>query len=135
MRLSNNQKLLLQFFLITFLTLLLKPNANAQAVQSTVFAYNDFRHNRDEDERIYIGANVEKHDEETTEAEVLPTINFHRESVYLKPLLYRMMKNNKKVYLAQARTPVVAYSIDVNHSARLTFKLFKLVIVPLWQSK
>ena len=78
MRLSNNQKFLIRFFLITSLTLLLKPNANAQAVQSTVFAYNDYGHNRHVsiepgNEPIYLGVDISRHDEETN-SEVSPSI-------------------------------------------------------------
>ena len=143
MRLSNNQKFLIHFFLITSLTLLLKPNANAQAVRSdNVFAYNDSRHNRSlsndpEADLIYIRADLNKHDEELTDTQMLPTINFPRmmENLCLKPLAYQAVKNNGKVYHAHNITLIRVYSVDLNHSARLTFKLFKLVIVPLWQSK
>lgn len=135
MRLSNTLKFPIHFFLITSLTLLLKPNANAQAVPSTVFAYNDYRHNRSEDGHIYIGADVNKHDAEPTDAELLPTINFHQASESLRPFSCRLVKNNRKAYLAHSSIPMMVYSIDLKHSAHLTFKLFKLVIVPLWQSK
>ena len=135
MRLSNNQKFLIHFFLITSLTLLLKPNANAQAVPSTVFAYNDYRHNRPEADHIYISADISKHDEEPGDAQLLPTINFHQASESLKPFSYRLVKNNRKAYQTHSSIPMMVYSIDLKHSAHLTFKLFKLVIVPLWQSK
>jgi hypothetical protein len=135
MRLSNNQKFFIHIFLITSLTLLLKPNVNAQAVQSTVFAYNDYRQNRSEDDHIYIRIDIGKHDEEPTDAALLPTINFHHASESLKPFFYHLSKNNRKVYLAHNTTPMMVYSIDLKYSARLTFKLFKVVIVPLWQSK
>jgi hypothetical protein len=135
MRLSNTLKLLIHFFLITSLTLLLKPNANAQAAPSTVFAYNDYRHTGSEDDHIYIRTDIGKHDEEPTDAELLPTINFHQASESSKPFSYHLSKNNRKVYLAHNTIPMMVYSIDLKHSARLTFKLFKLVIVPLWESK
>ena len=135
MRLSNNQKFLIRIFLITSLTLLLKSNANAQAVQSTVFAYNDYGHTRSEDDHIYIGADISKHDEESTDEQIVPTINFHQASESSKPFSYRLIKNNRKAYLAHSSIPMMVYSIDLKHSARFTFKLFKLVIVPFWQSK
>ena len=142
MRLSNNQKFLIHIFLITSLTLLLKSNANAQVVRSdNVFAYNDSRHKRSlsddpEADLIYIRADLNKHDEEPTDTQMLPTINFPRMMENLsKPLAYHMIKNNSKLYQVHNVTLIRTYSIDLNHSARLTFKLFKLVIVPLWQSK
>ncbi|WP_426670108.1 hypothetical protein ACPPVU_02455 [Mucilaginibacter sp. McL0603] len=143
MRLSNKQKFLIHFSLIISLTLLLKTNANAQAAQSdNVFAYNDYLHNRSlsnesEADHIYIRADVNNHDEEPADEQILPTINFHRasENFYSKPFAYRLAKNNRKAYPAHGIMPTMVYSIDLKHSARLTFKLFKLVIVPLWQSK
>jgi hypothetical protein len=136
MRLSNTQKILIHFFLITCVTLLLKSNANAQAIRAdNVFAYNDYRHARSEDDHIYIGADISKHDEESTDEQIVFTINFHQASESLTPLSYRLIKNNRKAYLAHSSIPMMAYSIDLKHSARLTFKVFKLVIVPLWQSK
>jgi hypothetical protein len=138
MRLSNTQKFLIHFFLITSLTLLLKPNANAQTVQpNNVFAYNDYRHNNSEDDHIYIGADMSKHDEGPAEAELLPTMNFHRilENFYLKSLAYHTIRNNSKAYQLHNITLIRTYSIDLKQTAHLTFKVFELVIVPLWQSK
>jgi hypothetical protein len=136
MRLSNNQKFLIHIFLITSLTLLVKPNANAQAIRSdNVFAYNDYRHTRSEDDDIYIGYDIGKHDEEPSDAELLPTINFHQASESSKLFSYRLIKNNRKACMAHRSIPMMIYSINLKHRARLTFKLFKLVIVPFWQSK
>jgi hypothetical protein len=141
MRLSNNQKILIHLFLITSLTLLLKPNANAQAQSDKVFAYNDYGHNRHsfnepKDNSIYVRTDIGKHDAEATDAQLLPTIDFHRtsENFYSKPPAYHLIKN-RKAYLAHNLMPRMVYSVELKHSARLTFKLFKLVIVPLWQSK
>jgi hypothetical protein len=138
MRLSNTKTIFLHFSLITSLTLLLKPNANAQTVSSAkVFAYNDDRHNGPlfndlRDDRIYTGASTDNHDEGLTDAPALPSLNFLRttETLYLKPLAYHAIKSYPRhVILRQI------YSIELKHSGRLTFKPFKLVIVPFWQSK
>jgi hypothetical protein len=137
-RLSNTKISLLHFFLITSLTLLLKPNATAQTVSSAnVFAYNDNRHNgflfnELQDDRIYTGASIDKHDEAQTDAPTLTSLDFPRtlESLYLKPITYHAIKNYPRYAIL-----VRVYSIELKHSARLTFKPFKLVIVPFWQSK
>jgi len=138
MRLSNTKKIFLHFFLITSLTLLLKPNATAQTASSAnVFAYNEHRHNDSlfnklQDDRIYTGASTNNHDEGQKDEPALPSLDFLHTSeiLYSKPPVYHTVKSYQHhTILAQI------YSFELKHCGRLTFKPFKLVIVAFWQSK
>jgi hypothetical protein len=143
MRLSNTQTLLIYFFLINFLTLFLKPDANAQTVLfANSLAYNDYRQNRlsfhhTKDNYTYNVADILKSDGEFTGVQALPAFDFRRtsETFHLQLSAYHVLKNNGKVYPGHRSIPARVYSVDLKHCARLTFKLFKLVILPLWQSK
>lgn len=142
MRLSCTKTPIPYFFPIIFLTLLLEPGAKAQAVSSpNVFAYNTV-HNRSsthesENEPVYAEPVTDKHDVKLAGLQELTTLNFYHasESLYLKIPAYHTNKNFGKGYPRRSIIPARMYSFELNHSARLTFKIFKLVIVPLWQSK
>ena len=141
MRLSNIQILLILFFLINFLTPFLNPNANAQTVSfANSPAYNDYRHNRlsfdrTTDNNTYNMAGLPNSGGGVTGMQALPAFDFRRtaETFHLQISAYREIRNIGKypVHSILARV----YSVNLKHSARLTFKLFKLVIFPLWQSK
>jgi hypothetical protein len=142
MRLSCTKTSILRFFLFIFLTLLLNPNANAQAVSFVnVFAYNTVHNrssmNESENEPGYADPIIDKHDIKLAGIQELPSLNFYHatESLSLKPPAYHTNKNLGKAYSPRCIIPARVCSFELNHSARLTFKLFKLVIVPLWQSK
>jgi hypothetical protein len=139
MRLSNIQTSLICFFLINFLTLFLKPDALAQTVS---FANNPARQSHLSFDRItdnYISdvADVPKSSGEFTGVQILPAFDFRRasETFHFQPSAYNVLRNNGKVYTGHRSIPARVYSVDLKHCARLTFKLFKLVILPLWQSK
>ena len=142
MRLSCTKTSILRFFLFIFLTLLLNPNANAQAVSfANVFAYNTV-HNRSsmnepENEPVYAEPITDKHDVKLGSLQELPSLDFYHasESLHLRPSAYHMIKSFGRAYPRRSIIPARMYTFELNHSARLTFKLFKLVIVPLWQSK
>jgi hypothetical protein len=137
MRLSNAKKLLLLFFLINSLTFLLKPNANAQAtVFPNVFAYNDYRNihhkfNELPDTANEIRPDVHVPDEQPAGCEVLTPFDFRRASESLRLNPSAAISNNSKTYRARPVIHTHLYSADLGRSARITFKLFKLVIMPL----
>lgn len=142
MRLSCTKTSISCFFLIILLTLLFNPGANAQAVSSAnVFAYNTVHNisstNEAKNEPGYAKPIIDKHDVKLAALQELPSLNFYRasERLSLRPPAYHMNKNFGKAYPHRSIIPARMYTFELKHSARLTFKLFKLVIVPLWQSK
>jgi hypothetical protein len=127
------------FFLTISLTLLLNPTANAQAVSfANVFAYNTVRNrfsmNKSENEPGYAEPIVDKHDVKLAGLQELSSLNFYHasESLRLKPPAHHVIKSFCKAYPHRNIIPARMYTFELNHSARLTFKLFKLVIIPLW---
>ena len=142
MRLSCTKTSIPCFFLILSLTLLLNPVANAQAVSfANVFAYNTV-HNRSsmnelENEPGYAEPITDNHNVKLAVVQELPSLDFYHtsKSLSLKPPAYHTNKTFGKAYSPRCIIPARVCSFELNHSARLTFKLFKLVIVPLWQSK
>ena len=139
MRLSNTQKLLACLLLNTFLTLFLKPAANAQSTPVTkVFAYNDYSNkhnlfNEPADEPPDIATDKHSADEKPNGAPLTTPLYFRRslENITSDLLASPSIKNNFKVSPPHNFGLARVYSIDLYHSARLTFKLFKLIIVPL----
>lgn len=142
MRLSCTKASIPCFFLFISLTLLLNPVANAQAISfANVFAYNTV-HNRSsmnepENAPGYAEPITDKHDVKLAGLQELPSLDFYHasENLSLKPFTRHTNKNFGKAYSPHSIMLARVYSFELNHSARLTFKLFKLVIVPLWQSK
>lgn len=138
MRLSNKNKILLLFFLITFLTFLIKSNAKAQTASlANVFAYNYHRNNdalfyKLQDDRSNAGPGTDKHGEEQKEEPALPALDFLHtwEILNLRPLACHAV-----IFFPRQAKFSPLYSFELKHSGRLTFKPFKLVIVPFWQSK
>jgi len=143
MRLSNIQILLVHFFLINFLTLYFKPNASAQTVSfANNLACNDYRQkpfsfDHRTDHYAYNVADIPKPDVEFIGVQALPASDFRHtsEAFHLHLFADHVLKNNGKVYPVHSIILARVYSVDLKHSARLTFRLFKLVILPLWQSK
>jgi hypothetical protein len=143
MRLSNIQILLLHFFLINFLTLFLNLNSNAQTVSfASNLTYNDYRQNRfsfnrTTDNYPYNAADIPESGGEFTGVQALPAFDFRRtsETFHLQLSVYHLRRNYGKIYPVHSIIPARVYSVDLKHCAHLTFKLFKLVILALWQSK
>ena len=142
MRLSCTKTSILHFFLFIFLTVLLNSTANAQAISfANVFAYNTLHNkssmNEPENEPVYAESITDRHDVKLAGIQELPSLDFYRtlEILHLKPSAYHVIKSFGKAYPRRSIIPARMYTFELNHSARLTFKLFKLVIVPLWQSK
>jgi len=142
MRLSNAQTSLLHLFLIISLTLLLNPDAKGQDTSfAKVFAYNS-RHNHplfDKTRGDYneMETDIYSGDSGLTAAQTLAPFYFHRvvKKLYPAKSAYQVIQSNFKVCPPHRVILARVYSIDLNHSARVTFKLVKLVIVPLWYSK
>jgi hypothetical protein len=80
---------------------------------------------------------TDKHDVKPGSLQELPSLDFYHasEKLYLKPSVYHMIKSFGKAYPRRSIIPARMYTFELKHSACITFKLFKLVIVPLWQSK
>ncbi|MBS1520585.1 MAG: hypothetical protein JST50_06285 [Bacteroidetes bacterium] len=134
MRLSYTPISLLHIFLITFLTLFLKPDAKAQ----TMLAVNVKHHLEKDLSLINVGDNdlihsehlAEKHDEDLVNEGCPSTVNFLHPTTLVLPI-----KNAGKIYSGYHPLRVRIYSASIPHSMRITVKLFKVVIVPLWHSK
>jgi len=139
MRLSNTQKLLACLLLNTLLTFLLKPAANAQSAPvAKVFAYNDHSNKSDlfvepADEPPDIATDKHSADEKPNGALLTTPLYFRRtlENITSDLPASQSIINNCKVSPAHNFSLARVYSINLYHSARLTFKLFKLIIVPL----
>jgi len=135
MRLSNTPVLLLHFFLISFLTLFLKPNVNAQCIPlPNGFAHNDYWHKRPLFDALdngftYIEADIYERDGRLIVAHLFPALNYSRtlENLYLKPLLDHVRKNNGKVYAGYNHP--VTLMIDIKSDAERTY----IVLKPLLQ--
>jgi len=143
MRLSNAQSSFFPLFLIISLTLLPKINAGAPNTRfANVLAFNAYRHSpasfdQTGDDYNEIGVDICKRDSGLTGSLSLPAFNFRdiSENANLKPGVFWVVKNNCKLYPRRPIIPARFHNIVLNHRIRLTFKLLKLVIVPLWYSK
>jgi hypothetical protein len=136
MRLSYTPISLLHFFLITFLTLFLNPDAKAQSI----LAVNVTHHHHFENDRplINVADNdiiqseyiTEKYDGSLLNEGYSSTVNFPHAGTLLLPI-----KNPGRIYAGYHPLRMRIYSASIQHSMRITIKLFKVVIVPLWHSK
>jgi len=131
MRLFDTPLVLLKFLSITFLTLLLNPNANAQTVAlANGFAHNDYWHKRPlfdalENGFTYIEADIYERDGRLIVAHLFPELNYSRtlENLYLKPLLDYVNKNNGKIYPGYNHP--VTLMIDIKSDAERTYSALK----------
>jgi len=142
MRLSTTQKLLIPFFLINFLTLFLKADANAQSLLASNFSFNNYLHSRtlldeSENDSNYPETDAPQQDIRPVAAHVTLPVNYYHipENSYSNLLPYHTAKSNFKVYKRYRPILGRVYSTNLMNSVRVTFKLFKVVIIPLWQSK
>jgi hypothetical protein len=131
MRLSCTPISLLRFSLIAFLTLL-KPDARAQSMLAANSVHYS-SHNR---------SSVEIAGREPIESETntdkcggvadsrSSTVNFINSTVPVSPA-----PNSCRIFTGCQPLRVRIYSASIQHSMRITIKLFKVVVVPLWYSK
>jgi hypothetical protein len=133
MRLSYTPISLLHFFLITFLTLFLKIDAKAQSMLAVNSSRHHFEHDRsfvpvvDNDHSEPI---PEKYDGSLLNEGHPASVNFLHNQAALLPT-----KNQERIYTGYHPLRVRIYSASIQNSMRVTVKLFKVVIVPLWYSK
>ena len=132
MRLSYTPISLLQFFLVAFLTLFLQPCARAQSILAVNYQRHHFENNHTlvevaGDESIQPETISEKY---TAEADnkYPPAINFLRCTITTLTT-----QNSCKIYAGYHPLRVRIYSTNIRHSMRITVKLFKVVIVPMWR--
>ena len=132
MRLYTPKRLLLQIFLIAFLPLLLKPNANAQSLLASNDKLNHYRHNpglinegENENDHPEIGSN-----EKTISTHIVLPINYYRPAYLVSN---RVVENNFKVYPKFCPRFSRVYATCFKNNIRLAFKPFKMVIIPLWK--
>lgn len=141
MRLSYTKTLLIHLFLIISPTFLFNPTANAQQVLfANTFTSNSIhsRYAMNESENEPIGIEPTESSYGVTMVDKTePILGFYcrSESLYLKPLIYHLNKSFGKPYPSSSVIHTQVCSIGLKHGIRFTFKLFKMVIVPLWQSK
>ena len=130
MRLSYTPISLLRFSLITFLTLFLKFDAKAQSMLAVNSSRHHFEHDRsfvpvadnDHSEPIH-----EKYDAGMLNERYPSSVNFLHTQVAPLPT-----KNMERIYTGYHPLRVRIYSASIQNSMRVTVKLFKVVIVPLW---
>jgi hypothetical protein len=131
MRLFDTPLVLLKFLSIAFLTLFFKPNANAQSLPLTNgFAHNDYWHKRPlfdalENGFTYIEADVYEREGRLIVAHLFPALNYSRtlESLYLKPLLNYVHKNNDRIYPGYHHP--VTLMIDIKSDGERTYAVLK----------
>ena len=131
-RLSYTTISLLHFFLIAFLTFFLKPDARAQSMLAVNFSHHHFAHERPvvevaDSDLIHSESIPEKHDGGLFIADSSSRVNFLRISTSLVPI-----KNFGRTCTGYHPWRMRIYSTSIQHSMRVTVKLFKVVIVPLW---
>jgi hypothetical protein len=133
MRLSYTPISLLPFFLITFLTLFLKPDAKAQSM----LAVNSSHHSSHDHSLVEVIGNEPIQSESISEKyspEVVsryPTaVNFMHSTITDLPI-----QNPHKLYTVYHPFRVRIYSTCIPNSMRITVKFFKVVIVPLWYAR
>lgn len=134
MRLSYAPISLLQFFLITLLTLFLKPDARAQSMLAVNSSHHHYEHRQHfiditDDESIQPGAISEKYVAEVGNG-YPSTVNFLHGTIPVFPVL-----NSHKIYTGYHPLRVRIYSTSIENSMRVTVKLLKVVIVPLWYTR
>ncbi|HEY9001918.1 MAG TPA: hypothetical protein VIM89_11240 [Mucilaginibacter sp.] len=132
MRLSCTKISLLHFFLITFLALFLKPDVKAQTMLAVNFTNHHFEHNRPlidigDNDLTYSEPGPEKPGKVLINEGYPSTVNFPHTPILLLPI-----KNTSRMYAGYHPLRVRIYSASIPHSMRITVKLFKVVIVPLW---
>lgn len=130
MRLSYTPISLLQFLLITVLTLFLKPDAHAQSMLATNYSHHHFGNDRalvEVSHNDSLESMPGKYNAEVLNEGNLSTVNFLHAQTPLLPT-----KNIKTVFTGYHPLPVRIYSASIQNSMRVTVKFFKLVIVPLW---
>jgi hypothetical protein len=125
MRLSYAPITLLQFFLITFLTLSLKPGARAQSM----LAVNSSRYHFDP------GSPDNDHSESIPDKYVVSVLNKgYSSAVNFQhiPMPILPARGAGRVYTRYYPLHVRIYSASIQNRMRVTIKLFKVIIVPLW---
>jgi len=130
MRLSYAPISLLQFFLITFLTLFLKPDAKAQSMLAVNSLHHHFERGRtlvEINDNGHLESIPGKYDGSLLNEGNSSTVNFLHAQVSLSPT-----KTVERIYTGYHPLHVRIYSASIQHSMRVTVKLFKVVIVPLW---
>ena len=133
MRLSCTPVSILRFFLITSLTLFLKPDARAQSM----LAANSLHHSSYNKSSVEIAdgdpiqseAKTEKYSAEVDDR-YLYTANFLRRTVPVSP-----SSNSCRIFTGYHPPRVRIYSACIQHSMSITVKFFKVVIVPLWYAR
>lgn len=137
MRLSNTQKLLIHLLLINFLTLFSRHDAKAQIpLFANNFTYKDHRKNRfllvnAKDTPNFNIVDTVNSDAGFTTIQASAITSFRHSSETFQMPAHRIVIDNVKGCTRHSIIPCL-YSIDLRHGARLTFKIFKLVISPLW---
>ncbi len=125
MRLSYAPISLLQFFLISFLTLFLKLDVKAQSM----LAVNSSRHHFDQSpsDNDYSASTRERYEGTVLDQEHSSTVNFLRsQGSFLQG------KGVGKINIGYHPMRIRIYSASIQNSMHITVKLFKVVIVPLW---
>ena len=128
MRLSTQKKILFQFLVIAFLTLLLKPCANAQFLLASNYKLNNYRHNP-------ASFNEEENENDPSEIEpnerTISTRTDFRVSYYrsINTVSNRVVENNFKVYPRFCPRFSRVYATCFKNNVRLAFKPFKVVII------
>ena len=133
MRLSCTLVSILRFFLITFLTLFLKPDAGAQSMLAANSLYHSSYNKSSvanaDNEPIVSEANTEKRSAEV-DNRYSSRVNFINSTVPVS-----QAANAYRIFTGYHPLPVRIYSTCIQHSMHITVKFFKVVIVPLWYSK
>ena len=129
MRLSCAPISLPCFFLITFLTLFLKPDARAQSMLAMNFP---------RERTLVVAADSDlMHFESIPERdEALPAVYYSSKVNFLhtsKPFL--PIKYARRIYTGYHPPRVKIYSASIENSMRITVKFLKVVIVPLWYAR
>src|ERR1700750_1995970 len=107
MRLSYTQISFLHFFLITFLTLFLKPDAKAQSMLATNVSHHHIEHNQPlvDNDLIQPVPVEEKHDVSLVNEAYLSAVNFPHTSALLLPI-----KSARSIYAGYHPLRVRIYS-------------------------
>lgn len=135
MRLSYTPISLVNIFLITFLTLFLKPEAKAQSVLAVNFPHHHFARAQNlvaaaDSDLIHSEFIPENRDEVMPAVDYAVKVNFLHTSVP-----YPSIKNPGRVYTGYHPLLVRIYSTSIQNRMRVTLKCFKVVVVPLWYAR
>jgi len=133
-RLSYTPISLLQFFLITFLTLFLKPDARAQSMLAVNFTKHHFTQESAaveiiKDEVIHPDSISARYDE-SVNSRYRSTIDFLR-----SPAPVLLIPDSHRIFTAYHAPLIRIYSANIQHSMHISVKFFKVVIVPLWYAR